>query len=203
MERSDTARVALITGCGKRNGMGAGLARALASRGMAVAVTDVVPTGVPNLAERSEDVDQSWHGLEQLTREIQESGANALAVVGDVGKEADVSRMVGQTLSHYGRVDVLVNCAAAPQGPEWNDIEKIPFADWKRVMEITTVAPSSRRTSAITRPIPRLPPVTTATRPARPRSTPAYPLGRPVRVCCRARYVSTAYQPRRPSFDAV
>jgi NAD(P)-dependent dehydrogenase (short-subunit alcohol dehydrogenase family) len=42
------ARVALITGCGKPDGMGRAIARTLAASGVAVVVTDKVPTGVLN-----------------------------------------------------------------------------------------------------------------------------------------------------------
>ena len=41
-----SARVALITGCGKPVGIGNSTARALASAGVAVIVSDVVSTGV-------------------------------------------------------------------------------------------------------------------------------------------------------------
>ena len=41
-------RVALITGCGKPDGSGQAIARALAADGAAVVVADRRPTGVPN-----------------------------------------------------------------------------------------------------------------------------------------------------------
>ena len=43
-----SARVALITGCGKPIGIGNSTARALAAAGVTVVVSDVVPTGVAN-----------------------------------------------------------------------------------------------------------------------------------------------------------
>lgn len=43
-----TSRVALITGCGKRDGMGRAIASTLAASGVAVVVTDKQPSGVPN-----------------------------------------------------------------------------------------------------------------------------------------------------------
>ena len=43
-----SARVALITGCGKPVGIGNSTARALAAAGVTVVVSDVVPTGVAN-----------------------------------------------------------------------------------------------------------------------------------------------------------
>src|SRR5205814_4350793 len=44
-------RAALVTGCGRRNGIGAAVARALAAEGIDVPVSDLAPTGVPNTSE--------------------------------------------------------------------------------------------------------------------------------------------------------
>ena len=128
-------RVALITGCGRRNGIGAACARALAAAGRAVAVTDVAKTGVPNTSERPEDIDRSW-SLDDLVRELVDGGARAIPVLGDVSREADAGRMVSEVVAHFGRLDILVNNAGAPQGGEWADIEQIPLNEWERVMGV-------------------------------------------------------------------
>jgi 3-oxoacyl-[acyl-carrier protein] reductase len=55
---------------------------------------------------------------------------NILTLAGDVRKEADVKRIVGQGLKHFGRIDILINNAGiAAYKPlvetserEWNDI---------------------------------------------------------------------------------
>ena len=51
-------RVALVTGCGKPDGSGQAIARAVAGDGAAVVVTDRRSTGVPN---RSQEVVGSGH----------------------------------------------------------------------------------------------------------------------------------------------
>jgi NAD(P)-dependent dehydrogenase (short-subunit alcohol dehydrogenase family) len=128
-------RVALVTGCGRRNGIGAATARALSAAGRAVAVTDVKKSGVPNTSERREDIDTTW-SLDDLVKELAAAGGRALAVLGDVSNEADAARMVAETVAHFGHLDILVNNAGAPQGDEWNDIEKIALKEWDRVMGI-------------------------------------------------------------------
>jgi 3-oxoacyl-[acyl-carrier protein] reductase len=45
---TSAGRIALITGCGKENGIGAAIARRLASAGIAVVVSDARATGVDN-----------------------------------------------------------------------------------------------------------------------------------------------------------
>lgn len=54
-----SARVALITGCGKPVGIGNSTARALAAAGMTVVVADVVATGVANEHNVQGDTDGS------------------------------------------------------------------------------------------------------------------------------------------------
>src|SRR6202012_4334753 len=66
-------RVALITGCGKPKGGGEAIARALAADGVAVVVTDRVPTGVLNRRQEIVGSEQpaSWSGLDSLVAEIE------------------------------------------------------------------------------------------------------------------------------------
>ena len=131
-------RVALVTGCGKRDGMGRAIARTLAAGGMAVVVADRVPTGVLNLRQEQLGVggDGTWRGLESVVEEITAADGIASAVTGDIGEEADARRMVGETVARHGRLDVLVNNAAAPQGLDRQDIEDVPIDVWDSVMRV-------------------------------------------------------------------
>jgi len=85
-------RVALVTGGGQ--GIGRGIALALAEDGAAVAVTG-----------RREGP------LKEVADEIAQRGGRALALVGDVGVREDVERVVAQAADWIGRLDVLVNNA--------------------------------------------------------------------------------------------
>jgi 3-oxoacyl-[acyl-carrier protein] reductase len=131
-----TGRVALVTGCGKRNGIGAACALALARSGADVAVTDVAAAGVRNSSERPADWDVTWGGLPELVSAIESEGRRAIALLGDISSEADAKRMVDETVAQLGGLDILVNNAAAPQGPEWADIEDIPLEAFDRVLAI-------------------------------------------------------------------
>lgn len=81
---------ALVVG-GGGDGIGREITRAFAAAGAAVAIADVV-------AERAHDA--AW--------EIAESGARAVALVGDVRSRVDVDGFVGGTVAEFGRLDTLV-----------------------------------------------------------------------------------------------
>jgi len=131
-----SARVALITGCGKPVGIGNSTARALAAAGVTVVVSDVVSTGVANEHNVQGDLDASWGGVDSLVEDIVRRGGTASSTLGDVSVEADAGRMVEEALSRYGRLDILVNNAGAPQGADRNEIEDVPLEAWQRTMGI-------------------------------------------------------------------
>ncbi len=90
-----TTRVALITGCGKRDGMGRAIALNLAASGIAVVVTDKQATGVLNRRQLVVGVtDESWGGVGSLVEEITAAGGTATAQLGDISDAADAQRMV-------------------------------------------------------------------------------------------------------------
>jgi 3-oxoacyl-[acyl-carrier protein] reductase len=131
-----TTRVALITGCGKRDGMGRAIANTLAASGVAVVVTDKQLGGVPN--RRQEIVgtaDDGW-GIDSLVGEITVAGGSALGMLGDISVEADARRMVDEAAAWQGRLDILVNVAGAPQGLDRQDIEDVPIEVWDFVLGI-------------------------------------------------------------------
>src|SRR5438876_7072353 len=131
-----SARVALITGCGKPVGIGNSTARALAAAGVTVIVSDVVSTGVANEHNVQGDLDASWGGVDSLAEDIVRRGGTASSTIGDVSVEADAGRMVEEALSRYGRLDILVNNAGAPQGADRNEIEEVPLEAWERTIGV-------------------------------------------------------------------
>jgi 3-oxoacyl-[acyl-carrier protein] reductase len=108
-------QVAVVTGGGR--GIGRAVAVALARQGASVAV---------GYRERSADADETL-------RQVQEAGAQGIAVAGDVSRRADVERLIGAALEAYGRIDVLVTSAGV--------LQQKPFAeitadDWDHVMDV-------------------------------------------------------------------
>ena len=131
-------RVALVTGCGRKKGIGRGIALALARAGAALAVADVEALGRRNLVEADDPDEAGWKGIESLVAEIEELGGRALPLVGDVGRGADAERMVAQAIAHFGQVDVLVNNAAAPHGLDRGWSWEVPEAAFDEVLRVNT-----------------------------------------------------------------
>lgn len=86
-------QVAVVTGASK--GIGADIAKALASEGASVVV---------NYASSKE-------GADRVVAEITGKGGKAIAVQGDVSKQEDITRLFEETKKAFGQLDVLVNNA--------------------------------------------------------------------------------------------
>jgi NAD(P)-dependent dehydrogenase (short-subunit alcohol dehydrogenase family) len=85
-------KVALVTGAGQ--GVGEGIALALAAEGVNVVVTG-----------RTEEK------LVKTVTAISDRGGKALAVVCNVKSSTDMARAVDETVSHFGGLNILVNNA--------------------------------------------------------------------------------------------
>ncbi len=137
-QEEEVTRVALVTGCGKRDGVGQAVARTLAAAGLAVVAADVTPAGVLNRRQEvlGEGPASGWAGLASLAAEIGESGGTASTALGDISEEADAQRLVDTAVERHGRLDVLVNNAAAPQGLDRQDITDVPVDVWDQVIRV-------------------------------------------------------------------
>lgn len=130
------SRVAIVTGCGKQDGIGASIARRLAADGFAVVVTDIEQTGVRDKNEQASAAAATWRGIDDLVAEIEQGGGTALALTGDVSAIGDVRAMIDAVIAKFGRIDVLVNNAGAPFSMAHGDLEEIDPAEFDRVMQI-------------------------------------------------------------------
>ena len=110
-------RVALVTGSAR--GIGRVTARTLAARGYAVAANDL-------------------YTPEETLGELQDAGAECLALPGDVSDEASAEEMAGRVDEHFGRIDVLVNNAGLMF---ITPAEETEVSDWRRIMEVNMTGP--------------------------------------------------------------
>jgi NAD(P)-dependent dehydrogenase (short-subunit alcohol dehydrogenase family) len=130
-------KVVLVTGCARARGIGRAIAVAFARAGADLVVTDVAAGGTRNENEEGlEEIRLGWKGLESLAAEIQSLGRKVLTLVGDVSRAADAERFVADALTHLGRVDVLVNNAAAPHGADRRLLWEVPEEAWDLVIDV-------------------------------------------------------------------
>ena len=106
MHRLD-GKVALVTGAGRRGGLGEAICARLAQAGARIVVTDL---GEPQGRLEGRHIG-GLQGLESVAAALRASGAEAIALPLDVRDEAQVERAVADTVAGFGRLDILVNNA--------------------------------------------------------------------------------------------
>jgi 3-oxoacyl-[acyl-carrier protein] reductase len=113
-----TGKVAIVTGASK--GIGAAVAKALATGGAAVAV---------NYSSDKE-------GADRIVSEITGEGGKAIAIQADVRIAAEVKRLFQETKTAFGPVDVLVNNAGVFQ---FEPFEAITEKEFRREFDINVL----------------------------------------------------------------
>jgi len=99
------SKVALITGSARRR-LGWHVADALGRRGYAVVI----------------HYNTSADDAQAAAEEFHSRGIQAIALGADLSNEQHVRDLVGQTLEQFGRIDVLVNCAAVWKSKRLEDV---------------------------------------------------------------------------------
>jgi 3-oxoacyl-[acyl-carrier protein] reductase len=107
--------VAIVTGAGR--GIGRSIALTFAREGADVAIAS-----------------RTRPELETLAQEIRALGRRALIQTADVSREDDVQRLVDNTLTEFGRVDVLVNNAGTIIMP--GDLLGTTAEAWDKMMAV-------------------------------------------------------------------
>jgi NAD(P)-dependent dehydrogenase (short-subunit alcohol dehydrogenase family) len=129
-------KVALVTGAGRRRGIGRAIALRLAEEGC-----DVVVCGLPRDPATFPDHERAarWQGVASVADEIRALGRRSLGVDCDVVERSEVEAMVAMAVGRLGRIDILVNNAALFSALEPRPFERIDAAEWRKVMEINTL----------------------------------------------------------------
>jgi len=111
-------KIVIVTGASK--GIGAGIAKQMGAAGAKVVV---------NYASSKSDADA-------VVNEIMQAGGTAIALQGDMSKQADVKALFQQTLQSFGRLDALVNNAGIY---EFALLEHFTEDSYRRIFDINVL----------------------------------------------------------------
>lgn len=119
MSKKLEGKVAIVSGSGR--GIGREIALKLAAEGAALVINDLDETVA-----------------ESVMQEIIVAGGRATTCCGDVTAPAFAARFIDTALSHFGRLDIIVNNA----GYTWdNVIQKMSDEQWDAIMDVHVTAP--------------------------------------------------------------
>lgn len=116
-------QVAIVTGAG--NGLGRSHALELAKRGAKVVVND--------FGGSRDGTGGSQSPADKVVEEIIQNGGQAIANGADVSDYEQVEKMVEQTLTKWGRIDILINNAGILRDKSFG---KMPIEDWHAVVNV-------------------------------------------------------------------
>lgn len=117
MKKKLEGQVAIVTGAS--SGIGAGVAKSLASEGAKVVIN--YPT------------DATTSAAEAVLNSIKSDGGEGMTFKADVGKEVEVQDMFSQTIKEYGTVDILVNNAGLQKDAPFTEMT---LDQWNFVLNV-------------------------------------------------------------------
>ena len=120
-------KVAIITGASK--GIGESIARAYALAGARVVIN----------SRKQEAVDEVANAINAENAQNTEGGGSAIGVAGQVGNAADCQKIFDAAMAAFGRVDIIVNNAAA--NPVFGPVEQTDDRAFNKIMDVNVKAP--------------------------------------------------------------
>ena len=124
-------KVAVITGSGRSEGLGAAMARRLAAEGCRIVISDIGQSAGP---ETPPEAIGASDAMNAMVEEIRGLGAEAIAIACNVMAEDQVQSLIERTVEHFGRIDILVNNAGI--GYIMKPIVEMDISDWDAVLGV-------------------------------------------------------------------
>lgn len=122
-------KIALVTGASAPRGIGRAIALRLAQDGAAVVVTDIKGImEIDGMPVQRSDL------LQATVSEISATGGVAISLMLDVTKADNIDAVIGETISKFGRLDIVVNNAASLAGS--NSFLATTPTQWKSSFEV-------------------------------------------------------------------
>ena len=108
-------KVTVITGAGR--GIGRAIALAFVEQGSKVVI----------------NYRKSIEQVEELLKLIKDNGGEAIAIQADISKEEEAKKLIGETVKHFGRLDIIVNNAGVTKD---NLLMRMTETDFSSVVDI-------------------------------------------------------------------
>jgi len=125
-------KTALITGAGKRTGIGYAIARALAEHGTNIVIADLGKTG----GDDDQVVTAAQAEMTEIAAEMQsEFGVESMAVPVDVSSTEAIAEMVRVVSQRFSSIEILCNNAGASFGVP-NAVHTYDEAAWMKTIDI-------------------------------------------------------------------
>ncbi|MEY3465082.1 MAG: SDR family NAD(P)-dependent oxidoreductase [Steroidobacteraceae bacterium] len=123
-------KVALVTGAGRRKGLGEAICRRLLAEGAKVVVSDI---GAP-AANLAADRIGTNAEMQAVVDDLRRGGGEVIACTLDVRDEAQVESAVATAVAEFGALDILVNNAGI--GFLMEPLIEMPKDRWQTVLEV-------------------------------------------------------------------
>jgi 3-oxoacyl-[acyl-carrier protein] reductase/meso-butanediol dehydrogenase/(S,S)-butanediol dehydrogenase/diacetyl reductase len=133
MTTSLEGKVAIVTGAGRKRGIGRAIAVRLAQEGAAVAATAVARS--PE-SFRDHEREVGWQGIPSVVAEIEAAGGKALGLDLDVRIPDGVRDAVQHVRKHFGRIDILVNNAGLAIVSGKKNLWEMDDDEWLREIDV-------------------------------------------------------------------
>ena len=124
-------KVAMITGCGGERGLGRGIARRLADDGPIWCS----PTSLRRARRFSPPSRSAGGAASPPLPPRQALGRRAIVGLLDIRSARQIDDVIAEALAAFGRIDILVNNAAAPPGADRVPVVDLPEAAWDTVLD--------------------------------------------------------------------
>ena len=126
-------KIAIVTGAGRLRGIGRATAVQLAKMGAKLIITG---TGRSPESYPEDEKKIGWKDIESTAEQIREVGSEATTLITDISKENNVDLLIETALNAYGKIDILVNNAAAPYAEDRVPVIEVDNEAFRKVIEV-------------------------------------------------------------------
>jgi NAD(P)-dependent dehydrogenase (short-subunit alcohol dehydrogenase family) len=124
-------KTVIITGSGRRNGIGEAIALRFASEGCNIVISDI---GTAKGEQFSRDHVGTTDEMESIANDVRALGGQAICVPCDVRFEKDVENLIEKTIEAFGSIDIMVNNAGV--GYIMEAFTEFKETSWDAVLDV-------------------------------------------------------------------